>query len=237
MTNSDRITRILVVDDEPQIRRLLRTALGAHGYAVEEARTGQQGLELAATTAPDLVILDLGLPDHDGLEVLRSLREWSRGPVFILSVREREQDKVLALDMGADDYITKPFAMGEFLARVRGALRRLSVDEDDNPVFSVGDLRVELARRRVTVEGAEVRLSPKQYRLLQILVRHAGKVVTHQQLLHDIWGNAHLRDVHYLRIFMRKLRNRIERDPAQPRYLLTELGVGYRMRSPDQMHG
>jgi two-component system KDP operon response regulator KdpE len=225
---------ILVVDDEPQIRRFLRASLDVHGYDVSEAATAAEGLRLATTARPDLVVLDLGLPDRDGFEVLRTIREWSRVPVFVLSVRGRENEKVKAFEMGADDYVTKPFGMAELLARVRSALRRRLREEVPEPVFTVGGLEVDVERRSVRVDGAEVRLSPKQYRLLQTLVAHAGKVVTHHQLLREVWGPAHVDDVQYLRIFVRKLRSRLEADPSRPRYLLTELGVGYRLRTPDQ---
>jgi two-component system KDP operon response regulator KdpE len=232
---SDRRARILVVDDEPQIRRFLRTSLDVYGYDVSDAATAAEGLRLATAGRPDLVVLDLGLPDGDGFEVLRSIREWSRVPVFILSVRGREMEKVKAFEMGADDYVTKPFGMAEFLARVKSALPRRLREEVPDPVFSVGGLEVDLMRRTIRVDGADVRLSPKQYRLLHILVTHAGKVVTHHQLLKEIWGPAHVDDVQYLRIFVRKLRTRLEADPTRPRYLLTELGVGYRLRTPDQL--
>ena len=226
--------RVLVVDDEPQIRRFLRLGLEGHGYQVLEATTADAALRQAVSGQPDLVVLDLGLPDREGFDVLKVLREWSKVPVFVLSVRNREAEKVRAFDLGADDYVVKPFGMAELLARIKAALRR-KVDESPEPVFRVGGLEVDLRRRLVRVDGAEVRLSPKQYRLLQILVSHAGKVVTHRQLLAEIWGSAHRDEVQYLRVFMRKLRRRIEADPARPRYLMTELGIGYRLRTPDQL--
>jgi two-component system, OmpR family, KDP operon response regulator KdpE len=229
--------QVLVVDDETQIRRFLRLGLESHGYAVLEAATAEAAVRAAVAAQPDLVVLDLGLPDRDGFEVLGALREWSRVPVIVLSVRGREDEKVRAFDLGADDYVVKPFGMAELLARIKAAIRRRIEGEAPMPVFRVGDLEVDLVRRIVRVEGAEVRLSPKQYRLLQILVTHAGKVVTHRQLLNDIWGAAHRDDVQYLRVFIRKLRSRLEADPARPRYLLTELGVGYRLRTPDQVAG
>ena len=225
--------RILVVDDEPQIRRFLRLGLEGHGYSVVEAATAEAATRAAVAHPPELVVLDLGLPDREGFEVLSALREWSRAPVIVLSVRSREGEKVRAFDLGADDYVVKPFGMPELLARVKAALRRRTAAAE--PLFSVGGLEVDLARRLVRVEGAEVRLSPKQYRLLQVLVANAGKVVTHRQLLGEVWGAAHREDVQYLRVFMRKLRGRLEADPARPRYLLTELGVGYRLRTPDQL--
>jgi two-component system KDP operon response regulator KdpE len=226
---------ILVVDDEPQIRRFLRVGLEGHGYAVHEASTGEAALRAAAAAQPDLVVLDLGLPDRDGFAVLERLREWSRAPVIVLSVRSREAEKVRALELGADDYVVKPFGMPELLARIRAALRRAADTAEPVPLFRVGGLEVDLVRRLVRLDGAEVRLSPKQYRLLQILVAHAGKVVTHRQLLTAIWGTAHAEDVQYLRVFVKKLRARIEADPARPAYLLTELGVGYRLRTADQL--
>jgi len=227
--------RILVVDDEPQIRKFLRLGLEGHGFAVLEAPSAAAALRAAVAEQPELVVLDLGLPDRDGFEVLSALREWSQVPVLVLSVRNREGEKVRAFDLGADDYVVKPFGMAELLARVKAALRRRAGAAGGEPVFRVGGLEVDLARRMVRVDEAEVRLSPKQYRLLQILVSHAGKVVTHRQLLGDIWGAAHRDDIQYLRVFVRKLRRRIEPDPARPRYLLTELGVGYRLRTPDQL--
>ena len=180
-------------------------------------------------------MLDLGLPDRDGFEVLSALREWSRVPVFVLSVRSREAEKVRAFELGADDYVVKPFSMAELLARISAALRRRLQGERPEPVFRVGGLEVDLVHRRVRVDEAEVRLSPKQYRLLQVLVSNAGKVVTHRQLLKEVWGAAHVDDIQYLRVFVRKLRGRLEADPARPRYLLTELGVGYRLRTPEQL--
>ncbi len=233
---NERHDTILVVDDEPQIRRFLRTSLAAHGYDVLEAATGEEALRMASNKRPDLMVLDLGLPDTDGLEVLKGLREWSQMPIFILSVRQTEVEKVKALEAGADDYVTKPFGTAEFVARVKSALRRrVTGTVHEEPVFAVGGLQFDLVRRVVTVDGSEVHLSPKQYRLLQVLVQNAGKVVTHQQLLNEIWGSDHTEDVQYLRVFVRKIRNKIEADPARPRYLLTELGIGYRLRAPDQL--
>jgi two-component system KDP operon response regulator KdpE len=227
--------KVLVVDDEPQIRKFLRLGLEGHGYAVLEAASGEAALRAAVAGQPDLVVLDLGLPDREGFEVLGALREWSRVPVFILSVRGREGEKVRAFELGADDYVVKPFGMPELLARIKAALRRRVEAESPQPVFRVGELEVDLARRVVRVDSAEVRLSPKQYRLLQVLVANAGKVVTHRQLIGEVWGAGHHDDVQYLRVFVRKLRTRIESDPARPRYLITELGVGYRLRVPEQL--
>jgi two-component system KDP operon response regulator KdpE len=234
---TDLAAKILVVDDEPQIRKFLRLGLEGHGYGVLEAASAEAALRLAVAEPPDLVVLDLGLPDREGFEVLSALREWSRVPVFVLSVRNREGEKVRAFDLGADDYVVKPFGMPELLARIKAALRRRIEGEPPEPVFRVGGLEVDLGRRIVRVDGAEVRLSPKQYRLLQMLVSNAGKVVTHRQLLSDVWGAVHRDDIQYLRVFVRKLRRRIEADPARPRYLLTELGVGYRLRNAEQFAG
>lgn len=224
---------ILIVDDEKQIRRFLKTGLSVHGFDVIEAESGAEALKLAPTKTPDLVVLDLQLGDMDGLEVLQRIREWSWMPVLILSVRNRELDKVKALELGADDYITKPFGIAEFVARVNALLRRIP-EVAVQPVFSVGDLVIDLARRQVLLEGDEIHMSPKEYALLQYLARHAGKVVTHEQLLSELWGPNHAEDAHYLRVFMRKLRQKLEKDTARPRYIVTELGVGYRMRAPDQ---
>jgi two-component system KDP operon response regulator KdpE len=234
---SEPAARILVVDDEPQIRRFLRLGLEGHGYAVIEAATADAAMRAAVTQQPALVVLDLGLPDQEGFAVLSTLREWSRVPVLILSVRDREAEKVRAFDLGADDYVVKPFGMAEFLARVKAALRRRMDHSVADPVFRVGGLEVDLGRRMVLVDGAQVRLSPKQYRLLQVLVSNAGKVVTHGQLLNEVWGPAHREDIQYLRVFVRKLRAHLESDPSRPRYLLTELGVGYRLRTADQLGG
>jgi two-component system KDP operon response regulator KdpE len=229
--------QVLVVDDEPQIRRFLRLGLEDSGFAVLEAASAEAALRAAVAAQPALVVLDLDLPDIEGFEVLARLRTWSRVPVIVLSVRSGEAEKLRAFDLGADDYVVKPFGMPELLARVRAALRRRVEAEAPEPVFRVGTLEVDLALRVVRVDGATVRLSPKQYQLLQILVTNAGKVVTHRQLLTAIWGAAHRDDVQYLRVFVRKLRSRIETDPARPAYLQTELGVGYRLRTPDQLPG
>ncbi len=234
---TDARPRILVIDDEPQIRRFLRLGLEGHGYDVLEAATGDAALRAAVVAQPELIVLDLGLPDREGFDVLSALREWSRVPVLVLSVRSREDEKVRAFDLGADDYVVKPFGMAELLARIKAALRRRVEGETPTPVFRVGGLEVDLVRRLVRVNDVDIRLSRMQYRLLQILVANAGKVVTHRQLLNDVWGAAHRDDVQYLRVFIRKLRRRIETDPAQPHYLLTELGVGYRLRAPDQLAG
>jgi two-component system KDP operon response regulator KdpE len=221
--------RVLVVDDEPQIRRFLRTGLGGHAYAVLEASTGNGALDQVAASKPDLLILDLGLPDIDGVELIKRLREWSQVPIIVLSVREREQDKIGALDAGADDYLTKPFGIGELLARMRVALRHVSPTGEE-PTFQTGELKVDLARRIVTVAEREVKLTPTEYSIFKFLVAHAGKVVTHQQLLRGVWGPEYQNESHYVRVYVGQLRQKLERDPARPRYILTEPGVGYRLR-------
>jgi two-component system KDP operon response regulator KdpE len=226
-------SRILIVDDEPQIRRFLSASLNSHEYTVIEAQTGNEAIRLCTTAQPDLVILDLGLPDIDGREVLSRIREWSQVPIIVLSVRFDEQDKIDALDRGADDYVTKPFGMGELLARMRTALRHRVGAAEESPLFSTGALAVDLTRRVVTVEGDEIRLSRKEYEVLRMLVKHAGKVVTHQQLLREVWGPAHVNETQYLRVYVGQLRQKIERDPTQPRYIVTEAGVGYRLRQLD----
>ncbi|HXV22900.1 MAG TPA: response regulator [Alphaproteobacteria bacterium] len=225
--------RVLIVDDEPQIRRFLSASLNSHEYTVIEAHTGNEAIRLCTTAQPDLVILDLGLPDIDGREVLSRIREWSKVPIIVLSVRFDEQDKIDALDRGADDYVTKPFGMGELLARMRTALRHRIGANADSPLFSTGGLTVDLTHRLVTLEEKEVRLSRKEYEVLRVLVKHAGKVITHQQLLRDVWGPAHVNETQYLRVYVGQLRQKIERDPTQPRYIVTEAGVGYRLRRLD----
>lgn len=221
--------QILVVEDELPLRRLLRGALEDAGYRYLEAETGQQALRLASNQPPDLVILDLGLPDLDGLEVLTRLRDWLAVPVIILSARDQEKQKVSALDQGADDYLTKPFSTAELLARIRVALRHARQGESKSSTFAVGDLRVDLEGRRVFVRDALVHLTPLEYKLLTTLIRHAGKVLTHRVLLKEVWGPNHTHENHYLRVFMAALRRKLEADPSQPRYLLTEPGVGYRL--------
>lgn len=230
---SEQPIRVLIVDDEPQIRRFLRTSLSAHGYHVVEAALGEEAIHKTASERPDVVILDLGLPDIDGMDVIGRVREWSQIPIIVLSVRGREADKIAALDRGADDYVTKPFGVGELLARIRTALRHRLQAEVEAPVFRAGGLTVDLAKRVVAVEGREVKLAPKEYDLLRILVTHAGKVLTHQQLLREVWGPAYVQETHYLRVYIGQLRQKLESDPAQPRYILTEPGVGYRLRVPD----
>ncbi len=222
---------LLIVEDEPPIRRFLQAALSGENYRLAEAETGEQALKLAAQQPPDLVILDLGLPDLDGQEVLKRLREWLRAPIIVLSARDQEQQKVAALDGGADDYLTKPFATGELLARIRVALRHATAagTEPASSTFTTGDLRVDLAARRVFVKDAEIHLTPLEYKLLTTLVLHAGKVLTHRFLLKEVWGPHHVGETHYVRVYMAILRRKIETNPAQPRYLLTEQGVGYRL--------
>jgi two-component system KDP operon response regulator KdpE len=223
-------TVIVVIEDDPQIRRFLRTGLESHGFQIHEAETGEQGLAEAANRKADLVILDLGLPDMDGVEVVRRIREWSALPVIVLSARATETDKVAALDAGADDYLTKPFGLGELLARIRVALRHAQAGtQDKGGVFCVADLKVDLAQRRIHVDGKEVHLTPIEYRLLAVLVKHAGRVLTHRQLLKEVWGPGYVERSHYLRVHMASLRHKLEADPARPRFLLTEIGVGYRL--------
>ncbi|MCL4859282.1 MAG: response regulator [Caldilineaceae bacterium] len=220
--------QILVVDDEIQIRRFLKISLEARGYRVFETASGQDALEKAALVRPDLIILDLGLPDMDGLTVLRQLREWTQTPVVILSVRDDDQGKVAALDAGADDYLTKPFSVEELMARLRVAQRHAQPAPAE-AVFQNGDLRVDLARRLVTVKGQPVRLTPTEYALLRLLAQHAGRVLTHRQILKEVWGPAYVDETHYLRVYFAQLRQKLEADPARPQLILTEPGVGYRL--------
>jgi len=222
---------VVLIEDELQIRRFLRATLVGQGYRLFEATTGADGLIEVASRQPDVVIVDLGLPDMDGLDVIRRLREWTAVPVIVLSARGQERDKVSALDAGADDYVSKPFGAGELLARIRVALRHTAgaSHEGEEAAFKVGDLEVDQLRRHVTMRGAEVKLTPIEYKLLTTLVRHAGKVVTHQQLLREVWGPSHDDQAHYVRVYMAHLRHKLETEPARPRYLLTEPGVGYRL--------
>ena len=224
--------KVLVIDDEPPIRKLLRMGLSAHGYEIIEAPNGRISLELLEQKKPDLVILDLGLPDMQGLELLRTIRARNEGvPIVVLSSRGDEASKVQALDLGADDYVTKPFGMDELLARMRAALRHQLQTHGERPIFRVGDLSVDLVRRIVKMDDKDVKLSPKEYELLRVLVQHAGKVLTHKFLLGKLWDD--LTDAQYLRVYVRQLRQKIEADPERPQYVLTETGIGYRLRSPD----
>lgn len=223
-------TSVLVIDDEQPIRRFLEVALTSQGYRVYEASSGQDGISAVADRKPDLVILDLGLPDMDGTEVTRLLRAWTRIPIIILSVRGSEQDKIAALDAGADDYLTKPFGAGELLARLRAALRRANGGSDE-PAFVSGSLKVDMVHRTVTVSEQPVQLTPTEYGLLRVLVVHAGMVVTHRQLLHEVWGAAYNDESHMLHVNISNLRHRIEPDPSRPQFIITEPGVGYRLRA------
>ena len=233
MSEGGREPLVLVVEDELQVMRFLRATLPAHGYRMLEAANGAQALVEAQTRQPDVVLLDLGLPDLDGLEVTRRIREWSSVPIVVVSARGQERDKVQALDAGADDYLTKPFGTDELLARMRVALRHAArvAGGEGETVFEAWELRVDLASRLVHLRGEEVRLTRTEYRLLAALVQHAGKVLTHRQLLREVWGPGASNETHYLRVYMAQLRHKLEDDPARPRYLLTETGVGYRFRT------
>jgi len=224
---------ILIVDDEPPIRRFLRSSLAAQGYRVVEADTGEAALRQIADERPDLIVLDLGLPDRDGIELIREIRQTVETPIVVLSVRDDEKGKVQALDLGASDYVTKPFGTEELLARVRAALRHRLLEQGERPVFRLKDLEVDLVRRIVTLRQERIHLTPKEYDLLRLLIMHAGKVLTHRQLLRDIWGPAHVEDSDYLRSYVRMLRSKIEDDPTQPKLVLTEPGVGYRLNALD----
>lgn len=227
--------RILVIEDEPQMQKFLGASLTSEGYRTLEAMTGKEGLALARTHNPDLVLLDLGLPDTDGMEVTCALREFSTKPIIVISARGQEEDKVRALDVGADDYLTKPFGTSELMARIRVALRHASrsKEESTEPVLKIGELEIDLDRRRVLSRGHEVHLTPNEYKLFAYLMKHAGKVLTHRQLLKEVWGAAYAAQTHYLRVYMVQLRHKLEADPARPRYLVTEPGVGYRLKTDD----
>jgi two-component system KDP operon response regulator KdpE len=226
--------KLLAIEDDVQIQRFLAAALEAHGYEVLAATSGAEGLRLATVRQPDIVLVDLGLPDRSGLEVIRALRGWYKAPIIVLSARSQESDKVAALDIGADDYLTKPFGIGELLARLRVAQRH-QVErggEAEPATIAIGNLQIDRAARRVLRDGTDVHLTPIEYKLLTALAQHPGKVITHRQLLREVWGPTHVESPHYLRIYMRALRRKIEADPARPQYLLTEIGVGYRLAAP-----
>ena len=228
---TENLPRILVIDDELAIRHFLHTVLSSEAFILHEAENGHAGLAAAAAFRPDVILLDLGLPDLDGIEVIRRIREWSTVPIIVLSVRERESDKVAALDAGADDYLTKPFGVGELLARIRAALRR-SLQEIPEPVFISNVLQVDLGSRRVTVNGVVIPLTPTEYDILRLLVVHAGKVLTHSQILKQVWGITYLEQPHVLRVNVSNLRRKLESDPSRPQHIITEPGVGYRLKLP-----
>lgn len=227
--------RMLVIEDEPQMQKFLRASLEAEGYRVIGAETGKEGIELARTHNPDSFLLDLGLPDMDGMEVTKEIRTLSAKPIIVISARGQEEDKVKALDVGADDYLTKPFGTSELMARIRVALRHASraKEESNEPVLRLGELEIDLDKRRVTSRGQEVHLTPNEYKLFAHLMKHAGKVLTHRQLLREVWGAAYASQTHYLRVYMVQLRHKLEVDPARPRYLVTEPGVGYRLKTSE----
>ena len=222
--------RVLIIDDETPIRKMLRVSLGAHGYELQEVASGRDGIYHAVSFKPDLIILDLGLPDMDGKEVVRQIRDWSNVPIIILSAREQEQEKVAALDAGADDYITKPFGLSELLARMRVSIRH-SAHTEDEPIVKCGDLVVNIALRRVQKGDKEIKLTPTEYELLKELILQAGKVLTHKQLLKAVWGNQYAEDTQYIRVYIAQLRRKIEDDPSRPQYIISEPGVGYRLIS------
>lgn len=231
MTNYEHGARILIVDDEPQIRKLLKVTLQAHQYSVHEASTGEEAIRQAALTHPDLIVLDLGLPDMSGMNVLGRIRDWSGVPVIVLTVKDREEDKIAALDSGADDYVTKPFGMGELVARIRVALRHAAKSANE-PILRVGELTIDLAQRIVEWNGERVKLTPTEYELLKVLASNAGKVVTQRQLLQQVWGSHHDEsESHYLRVYIGHLRKKLEEDSTQPKLIVTEPGIGYRLLS------
>jgi len=223
---------ILLIEDDAQIRRFLRAALDAEGYRLQESVTAEEGLAQAQSRQPDLILLDLGLPDRDGLEVIRSVREWGKIPILVLSARGQEKDKIAALDLGADDYVPKPFAVGELLARIRAALRRSSAAAAGT-IVRFGAVEVDLEKRLVRVDTQDVHLTPNEYKLLQVLIQHAGKVLTQRQLLNEVWGPQHTEQAQYLRVYIAQLRRKLERNPARPKHLQTEPGVGYRLVTED----
>lgn len=230
---SDPNPLILVIEDEVQMRRFLRASLTSNGYQVVETDTAEAGLAQAAARNPELILLDLGLPDQDGLAVTQRLREWTKTPIIVISARGREEDKIQALDAGADDYLTKPFGVGELLARMRVALRNAARGELGSSQFSVGELKIDLIRRQVLVSDKEVHLTPIEYKLLATLVKHAGRVITHRQLLREVWGPNSSDQTQYLRVYMGQLRHKLEQNPSRPQFLTTEPGVGYRLKTPE----
>ncbi|MFC4770098.1 response regulator [Effusibacillus consociatus] len=231
MAMNEHGARILIVDDEPQIRKLLKVTLQAHQYAIYEASTGEEGLGQASRIIPDLIVLDLGLPDMSGMDVLGRIREWSNAPVIVLTVKDREEDKIAALDSGADDYVTKPFGMGELVARIRVALRHMAKSTNE-PLLRIGELTIDLAQRIVELKGERIKLTPTEYDLLKVLASNAGKVVTQRQLLQQVWGSNHNEsDSHYLRVYIGHLRKKLEEDSTQPKLIVTEPGIGYRFLS------
>jgi two-component system KDP operon response regulator KdpE len=223
--------KIVVIDDEVAIRRFLKASLDPREYELVEAQTGEEGIRMTATANPAVVLLDLGLPDMDGVEVARNLRQWTEVPIIVLSARGQEADKIAALDAGADDYLTKPFGVGELMARIRVAMRHSKDDSGPDPCIEAFGVKIDLPNRQILRDGVEVHLTPNEYNLLAMLARHAGKVVTHQQLLKDVWGPAYAEENHYLRVYMGQLRHKLEANPAQPRLLITESGIGYRLRT------
>ena len=225
--------RILVIDDEKQIIKFLRVSLGAHGFEIDEAVTGADGIARAAAGKPDVIIIDLGLPDMDGKTVVKTIREWSTTPIIVLSAREQEKEKVEAFDAGADDYVTKPFGIGELIARIRVAIRH-SVTSENDPLLTCGKLAVDLNLHKVTMEGREVKLTPTEFAIIKLLAQHQGKVLTQKQLLKAVWGNEYTEDTHYVRIYIGQLRRKIEQNPTQPQYIITESGIGYRLISPSE---
>lgn len=224
------LPRILIVDDEPPIQRFLKTALSSGEFTLDQAETGHAALQAAVSLKPDVILMDLGLPDMDGVEVIERIRKWSQVPIIVLSVRDRESEKVRALDAGADDFLTKPFGVGELLARIRVMLRR-AVQQMPEPVYRIDDLEVDLARRLVSLQGREISLTPTEYDLLRLLVLNAGKVLTHRMILKQIWGSTYLEQPHILRVNISNLRHKLEKDASRPRYILTESGVGYRFKN------
>lgn len=220
--------RVLVIDDEPQIRKFLKASLTGFGFTIKEAECGREGLELATTYHADIFIVDLGLPDMDGKQVIKALREWTKAPIIVLSAKGQDNEKIEALDNGADDYVMKPFSIGELMARIRVCLRRAS-SNDNEPLLHCGDIVMDLIQRKVYVKGNEVKLTPTEYDILKILTQNAGRVITHKQLLEGVWGNTYGCDTHYVRVYIGQLRRKIETDSSQPVYIITEAGIGYRM--------